>query len=60
MYTVEVLILSVVQLQLKYYRQEREVTPAGHQVDSMSPDVTIDSNIIRTQKDDTRHPGTDT
>jgi hypothetical protein len=26
----------------------------------MSPDVTIDSNIIRAQKDDTRHPDTDT
>ena len=28
--------------------------------DRMSPDVTVDSNIIRAQKDDTRHPNTDT
>ena len=28
--------------------------------DRMSPDVTVDSNIIRAQKDDTRHPDTDT
>ncbi len=28
--------------------------------DRMSPDVTLDSNIIRAQKDDTRHPVTDT
>jgi len=26
----------------------------------MSPDVTVDSNIIWAQKDDTRHPDTDT
>ena len=26
----------------------------------MSPDVTVDSHIIRAQKDDTRHPDTDT
>jgi len=26
----------------------------------MSPDVTVDSNIIRAQKDDTRHHNTDT
>ena len=28
--------------------------------DRMSPDVTVDSNIIRAQKDDTRHPDMDT
>jgi hypothetical protein len=28
--------------------------------DRMSPDVTVDSNIIWAQKDDTRHPDTDT
>jgi hypothetical protein len=28
--------------------------------DRMSPDVTVDSNIIRAQKDDTRHHNTDT
>ncbi len=28
--------------------------------DRMSPDVTVDSNIIRAQKDDSRHRDTDT